>query len=496
MNITINNSQKTQHKQYLIPILKDQYLEAKFYDIRNDFDVSESFLEQNFKAEKGELFSIYNGKQQLFLLGLGEAPLASNSVDIFKNFSFKNKKFIQSNLVLDLNYIDEDEFILKLVEAAINGLYLGTYDIGFYQTKTKNKHQLIEGNLDILYQKLGKDKLQEIARRGYETALTQMEIMNLVNFPSNKKSPEVLANWAIQSGKKNGFAVNVLDKEDIEKLGLHGLLAVNRGSEFPPRFIIMEYNGAAAKKYKTIGLVGKGVTFDTGGISIKPSTNMHYMKSDMGGAAAVLGTLELVAKLKLPIRLVGIVPTTPNCVDALSIKPSDVIGSYSGKTIEIIDTDAEGRLILADGLAYITKHFNPDILIDLATLTGSVVRTFGYHCAGLFSKNETLLETLTAAANQTGERVWTLPLWDDYNENLASDVADIKNYSGKPLSAGIDAAKFLEFFTDNHPAWAHLDIAGVAFGNSGLSKEKSATAYGIRLLTTFIELVSSEAELN
>ena len=213
---------------------------------------------------------------------------------------------------------------------------------------------------------------------------------------------------------------------------------------------------------------------------------MHFMKSDMGGAAAVLGNMEAVAKLKLPVHLVGIVPSTDNSVDALAIKPSDVINSYSGKTIEIIDTDAEGRLILADGLAYMIKHFQPEILIDLATLTGSAVRTFGYHAAALFSKDDDLSAAIQKAGAKSGERVWPLPLWDVYREDLKSDVADIRNYSGRPLAGAIGAAKFLEFFTNDHPKWAHLDIAGVAFNDAEFTTMKSASAYGIRLLTTYL----------
>ena len=241
-----------------------------------------------------------------------------------------------------------------------------------------------------------------------------------------------------------------------------------------------------AKGLKKIGLVGKGVTFDTGGLSIKPSANMHYMKSDMGGAAAVFGTMEAAAKLQLPVHLVGIVPSTDNSVDALSIKPSDVIDSYSGKTIEVIDTDAEGRLILADGLCYMARNYRPDTMIDLATLTGSTVRTFGYHAAGLFSNNDALAAQLFAASERSGERSWRLPLWDAYKDDIKSDVADLRNFSGRPMAGAIGAAKFLEAFIEGHPAWAHLDIAGVAFNDSEFSSQKSATAFGVRLLLDYI----------
>jgi leucyl aminopeptidase len=333
--------------------------------------------------------------------------------------------------------------------------------------------------------------LQLVAQKGLETAETQMRLMDLVNAPSNFKQPRVLGEWAEASGKQFGYKTTIFDKKKCIEKGLHALLSVNRGSAEEPRFIIMEYlpSEKTNKKLTKIGLVGKGVTFDTGGISIKSSTNMHKMKSDMGGAAAVLGTIELAARLQLPVHLIGIIPSTENMVDGKATKPGDVVGSYLGKTIEVIDTDAEGRIILADGLAYMVKNYNPDTLIDLATLTGSVIGTFGYHCAGLFANDDTLAAQLTQAGELTGEKVWRLPLWDSYAEDLKSDVADLSNFSGKPMAGAISAAKFLEVFTDKHPHWAHLDIAGMAFSTTELSTQQSATAYGIRLLTAYIELI-------
>ena len=216
------------------------------------------------------------------------------------------------------------------------------------------------------------------------------------------------------------------------------------------------------------------------------------MKSDMGGAAAVLGTVEVAAKLKLPIHLIGIVPATENSMDSRSTKPGDVITSYSGKTIEIIDTDAEGRVILADGLGYMVRHYQPDVLIDLATLTGSVIAALGVHAAGMFTQNDELASQLTQAADQTGERLWRLPLWDVYKEDIKSDVADVKNFSGKPLAGSISAAKFLEVFTENHPAWAHLDIAGMAFADTEFGSQKNATGFGIRLLIAYLRALVEE----
>ena len=305
-----------------------------------------------------------------------------------------------------------------------------------------------------------------------------------MNAPSNYKSPEKLAEWAVESGRENNYKVTILDKNKLHELHMYALLAVSKGSDLPPVMIVTDY---APEKYeKTIALVGKGVTFDTGGISIKPSANMHLMKSDMGGAAAVLGTVELAAQLKLPVRIIGIIPATENCVDGSSMKPGDVIKSYAGKTIEVIDTDAEGRLILADGLSYAVREFKPDVVIDLATLTGSVIQTLGYEAAGLFSVSDTLAQHLTRAGEKTGERLWRLPVWDEYKEEISSDIADLKNYHGKPLAGAIVAAKFLEVFTDEHPEWAHLDIAGMAFGDNEFAPGRAGTGYGIRLLRDYL----------
>ena len=209
---------------------------------------------------------------------------------------------------------------------------------------------------------------------------------------------------------------------------------------------------------------------------------MHLMKSDMGGAATVLGVMELAAKLKLPFNIVGIVPATENMVDGAATKPGDVINSYLGKTIEVIDTDAEGRLILADGLAYLKKNYVVDAIIDIATLTGSVINTLGTYAAGLFSNNDALANTLLKAGEKTGERLWRLPLWDLYGEDIKSDVADVMNMPSKPQAGAVYAAKFLEIFIDGHTCWAHLDIAGMALANNETGSHRLATGFGIQLL--------------
>ncbi|MCF2500873.1 leucyl aminopeptidase family protein [Dyadobacter chenhuakuii] len=432
-----------------------------------------------FKAEKGEIW--WYSSRELWI-GLGKSPQLPAIIKIFRSLFFKRKDRWPEEIVLDCK-VRTSEWI----ENALNGIVLGGYDLQLYKTEPKPLSAFFNtGTLSVLTENHSPE-IDEALIVAQKTARVQMRIMDLMNAPSNYKTPATLAQWATESGEKNGYKVTVLEKSRLEEMGMHALLAVGKGSEAPPLMIVSEYE---PEHYtKTIALVGKGVTFDTGGISIKTSANMHLMKSDMGGAAAVLGAVELAAQLKMPVRIIGVIPSTENSVDGLSMKPGDVIGSYSGKTIEVIDTDAEGRLILADGLSYAVRTFKPDVVIDLATLTGSVIQTLGYEAAGLFTPNNELAEALTQAGDNTGEKMWRLPVWDSYKEEIASDIADVKNYHGKPLAGAIVAAKFLEAFTDEHPAWAHLDIAGTAFGDTEFAPGRAGTAYGVRLLRAYLSAI-------
>jgi leucyl aminopeptidase len=441
-------------------------------------------LAQDFKAEAKQVHVLYGNNQKVFLIGLGKSPKDADLIKILRSFFYKQKKTLPDTVAIDLT---ASSIETQWMEAIVNGVGLADYDLGLYKTDKSSEPTFFERNtrLCLVVNENQKEEVVQAARIGEKTALTQIRIMDLMNAPSNHKNPQVLAEWALESSQKYGYSATVFDEKQCESIGLKALLAVSEGSKNPPRFIVLEYSHPEATK--KVGLVGKGVTFDTGGISLKQSTNMHYMKSDMGGAAAVLGTIELAAKLQLPVHLVGIIPSTENSIDGLAIKPGDVIGSYSGKTIEVIDTDAEGRLILADGLSYANQNFALDTIIDLATLTGSCVATLGYAAAGLFTNNESLAQSLYQSGLQTGEKLWRLPLWDDYKDELKSDVADVKNYHGKPVAGAIVAAKFLEVFTENHANWAHLDIAGTAFGDSEFGTMKSATAYGVRLLVNWLK---------
>lgn len=468
----------------IIPLLKNESTTETLDKVAAVFGVSPERLKNDCKGDMKETMHFYDKDTKVYILGLGEKPTVTDVVSAFRNLSFQQKSKLSHSIAI--NFIHSNAKNSQTLQAAVSGMLLGIYRIGLYKSEPNGNHPLAESNAILtIFVEEGISDAQKIADKAIAVAETQIRIMDLVNASPNNKPPQYLANWALMSGNQFGFTVTTLDKKACEKQGLHALLSVNKGSSHEPRFIIMEYKPQNATQ--KVGLVGKGITFDTGGISIKPSANMHLMKSDMGGAAAVLGTMELTAKLQLPIHLIGIVPSTENMVDGDGTKPGDVIQSYSGKTIEVIDTDAEGRLILADGLSYMKRNFDPDIMIDLATLTGSVVATLGYNAAGLFSNDDTLADALSAAGDTSGERVWRLPLWDIYMDDMKSDVADISNLTSKPMAGAITAAKFLELFTDSHSRWAHLDIAGVTMANNELGNSRVATAYGIRLLNTFLE---------
>lgn len=412
-------------------------------------------------------------------IGIGNNSDYKTLKTIFRRIAAQQKEVFAKDIVLIL----PEPFNNNQIEAAIGGLLMGTYDLGHF--KKKELHPFLVDGFELSI--LTKTDCDATIQKAFKIANAQLETLNLVDLPPNTVTPKYLSNWATENGKKFGFTTEILDEANSRIAGLEAFLSVAKGSDKTPQFIIMNYIPEESNaKTKHIGLVGKGITFDTGGLNIK-TTGMVHMKCDMAGGAAVFGAVQLIADLKLPVKVTAIVPCCENAVDSKSFLPGDVIKSYSGHTIEIIDTDAEGRLILADGLSYLIKNYNPEIVIDIATLTGSSVATFGYECGALFSNNDTISKKIQQAGDEIGERLWQLPLWDCYKSDIESDIANVKNYSGKPVAGAISAAKFLEYFTENHKAWVHLDIAGVAFGDDEFAKSKHATAYGVHLLTKFIE---------
>jgi leucyl aminopeptidase len=299
------------------------------------------------------------------------------------------------------------------------------------------------------------------------------------NRPGNHATPRHLADAARKLAREQGLKVEVLDRRGIEKLGMGAFLAVAQGSEEPPRFIVMRYAGAAAAEPPVV-MVGKGITFDTGGISIKPAAEMDEMKFDMSGAASVLGTMRAVAELKPRINVIGVIAACENMPDGRAVKPGDVVTTMSGQTVEILNTDAEGRLILCDALTYV-ERFKPAAVVDIATLTGACVIALGHQHSGLFCSDDALAEQLLAAGDAALDTCWRLPLDDEYAEALKSNFADMGNVGGRAGGA-ITAACFLRKFTGRYP-WAHLDIAGTAWKSGA---DKGATGRPVGLLTEFV----------
>jgi leucyl aminopeptidase len=299
------------------------------------------------------------------------------------------------------------------------------------------------------------------------------------NLPANFATPTFLGEQALEMARTHGLEVEVLDRKQCEKLGMGSFLSVARGSEEPPKFIVMQYRGAG-KKDAPVVLVGKGITFDTGGISLKPGAEMDEMKFDMCGAASVLGTMRAVGELKPKVNVVGLVPACDNMPSGKATKPGDVVTSMSGQTIEILNTDAEGRLILCDALTY-AERFKPAAVVDIATLTGAIVIALGNHNTGLYASDETLAGDLLAAAQAGNDPAWRMPLDEEYDDLLKSNFADMANIGGR-AGGSVTAAKFLQRFTSKYP-WAHLDIAGTAY-RGGASK--GATGRPVPLLTHFV----------
>jgi leucyl aminopeptidase len=302
---------------------------------------------------------------------------------------------------------------------------------------------------------------------------------NLGNLPGNVCTPTYLAQQALQIAAEFKLSVEILERADMEELGMHSLLSVAKGSHQPPKFIVL-HHALGKKDEKTVVLVGKGITFDSGGISLKPGAEMDEMKYDMCGAASVLGTMRAIAQIKLPINVVAIIPTTENMPGGAASKPGDIVTSMSGQTIEILNTDAEGRLILCDALTY-AERFEPDCVVDIATLTGACIIALGHVASGLLANDDSLARELIDAGQEAHDRAWHLPLWEDYQEQLKSNFADMANIGGRAAGT-ITAACFLSRFAQKYD-WAHLDIAGTAW-KSG--KEKGATGRPVPLLTHFL----------
>ncbi len=371
--------------------------------------------------------------------------------------------------------------------ALMEGAKLGLYHFDLYKSADPdNPPSRIQG---ITLLASAKNKAAAY-RKGAEQAEKLCEAVivtrDLQHQPGNTATPTFLAKAAQSMARKHKITCKVLEKKDMQKLKMGSLLGVSRGSHEPPKFIVMEYKGGKAKD-KPVVIVGKGITFDTGGISLKPGASMDEMKFDMSGGAVTIGTLQAVASLKLKVNVVGIVPAAENMPGGSAIKPGDILTASNGKTIEVLNTDAEGRLILADALVY-AQRFKPRALIDLATLTGAVIMALGHVAAAAVGTDSKLIQKLIQSGDATGERLWELPLYEEFEKATKSDIADLQNIAPKGMGAGtITGAAFLKPFVGDFP-WAHIDIAGTAWtSNEKPYVPKGGSAYGVRLLIDYLK---------
>ena len=364
-------------------------------------------------------------------------------------------------------------------QATAEGLVLGSYQFNEFKTTDEDLFDMKGATI------IGDNKQAVV--KGAIIANGVCLARDVENRPGNVATPTHLAEKAQEIGKSGGMKVTIFDRAKFTKMGMGALAGVASGTEVPPKFIIMEYMGGP-KKQKPKVLVGKGLTFDSGGISIKPSAKMDEMKYDMCGSGVVLGVMKAVAELKPKMNIVGIIPSTENMSGDKAYRPGDVLTAYNGKTIEVLNTDAEGRLILADALSYASKNYDPEYMIDFATLTGAVVVTLGHVATGIMGTDEALVESIKSSSKTTAEKVWEFPLWDEYLAQVKSAIADVKNV-GAPMQAGtIAGGAFLKAFVDDDIPWCHFDIAGTAWGDRDLPYHNKGMATGevIRLVVDLL----------
>jgi len=433
----------------------------------------------DFSGKYKECVLVFEKKQRILLIGLGkiteidtEKLRISASVAMAKLKSFKNASQVMLEMPEGLKASDQ--------EALVEGLLLSAYSFTAYKKD--------ENSVKDIYLLFASKTLEESLGRLIKVQKGVDLARDLVNLNAETVTPSRLVSEALDlSTHYPKIKTTVFRKTELEKMGAGLILAVSRGATDEPALITLEYQGAENPQEEPIAIVGKGITYDTGGLNLKPTGSMETMKCDMSGAATVLGLLKTVAELKLKQNIVGVIATCENAIGPLSYKPGDVQKSLSGKTVEVNNTDAEGRLVLADAVTYVQRQMKVKSIIDLATLTGAVLMALGEEAAGLFTRSKKLEERLLKAADYTGEKLWPLPLYDEFKDQLKSSIADMKN-SGKRLAGSSVGALFIEAFIDEGTEWAHLDIAGVAF----LSEPKTyhstlATGYGVRLLLNFLD---------
>ncbi len=449
-------------------------------------------LDQKFKGQRHKILVLPcatgTNLKYLIFAGLGKADSKLTIEEYRRTVAKVVRTAVHYNIhSLVSNLPDHDLFGCDTAElikqAAIIGV-MADYNFDQFITGDKLIHELIYTivGADFAKPELAQ-KYQAVLDLGIKIGLAVNQTRNWVDLPSNKLAPHDLANFATEIAKAKNLECTIFGEAEVKQMGMGGLASVSAGAAADCKFVILEYK-TAVPNAPTVAFVGKGIMFDSGGLSIKPALNMEQMKDDMSGAAAVISAMGVLADLKPKINIIGLAPLAENLPSGTATKPGDIVTFYNGKTAEIKNTDAEGRLVLADALSYAVKHYNPDAIIDLATLTGACAYSLGPFFSGLFSEHEELTAQVIKAANSSGDFVWRLPLTDDYKVAVKAKVADLCNIGAKQYQAGATtAACFLQHFVGDVP-WVHLDIAGTAFGVPDLPyyRSESATGVGVRLL--------------
>jgi leucyl aminopeptidase len=449
------------------------------YSDEMDDDLARLFKSQNKKGNVGDLVFEITEECRIAYFGLGKFEERTpedfrRAAGTLINHAIKNDF---KNVAVECPAEEEEAYFCQ---AFSEGLILSSYRFLDYFTDDRANYSLKSITMVGSCNKSS-------AEKGVKIANAVCAARDLANHPGNVTTPTRLAEFAKEVGQKGKMKVTIFDREKFTKMGMGSFAGVAQGTNEPPKFIIMEYmNGP--KNEKPIALVGKGLTFDTGGVSLKPGLRMDEMKFDMCGSAIVLGVMNAIATLKPKINVVALIPSTHNMLGGSAMKPGDILKAYNGKTIEVLNTDAEGRLILADALAYASKHYKPSFMLDFATLTGAVVITLGKIATGLMGNDQTLVDRIQKSSDNTGELVWQLPLWKEYCDQVKSKVADVKNL-GSPGQAGtIAGAAFLKEFVGENIPWVHFDVAGTSYHveNRSYIQKTGASGQVIRLVLDLI----------
>jgi leucyl aminopeptidase len=462
--------------------LLDEKFDGQLMELLKSGDLSTKLKNINKIHSLGSI-----GSKRIWFVGLGKEKdltfekLRDSFGKLFKEIT--DNKLQKAAILLD-TFITEKIDGLDAAHALSEALALATYQFDGYKQKTNEPEKSIN-ELTIYSGILDMEEIEASLTVGYAFGKGTNSARTLVNIPGNLLTATDMANYAKELAAKYNFEVEILEKEEIEKLGMGAFLAVNQGSAEPPKMIVLKYQGKEQWE-DVIGLVGKGITFDTGGYSIKTKDGIVGMKTDMGGAASVLGAMEIIGELMPEQNVVAVIPSTDNMISGSAFKPDDVITSMSGKTIEVLNTDAEGRLVLADAVTY-AKHHGANYLVDVATLTGGVITALGLHTTGAMTNNELLYEQVLEASFEAGEPIWQLPLFEKDKERVrSSKIADLNNSPGREGHA-IVAGAFIGEFAENTP-WVHLDIAGTSTTSKGYDLGPSgATGVMTRTLALFVE---------